>query len=153
MSMLNKIKTFFESVMNDSETPLDTGNNIELASALLLVEVMNADNNIDEREKKAVQTGLKNIFALTDEEVEEVFKIAEEHAKDVVPLQKYTSILNRTLEQGEKLNLLEQIWRVVLSDEETDKYEEHLVRQIAELLYIRHSDYILARQRAKGEFG
>ncbi len=149
--MLNKIKSFFYSVLNESEIPADTGENIQLAAALLLVEVMNADHRVDEREKNAVQTALKNIFVLTDEEVSEVFKIAEDHAKDVVPLQKYTSILNRTLEHGEKLSLLEQIWRVVLSDDEMDKYEEHLVRQIAELLYIRHSDYILARQRAKGE--
>ncbi len=149
--MLNKIKSFFDSVLNESETPADTGDNIQLAAALLLVEVMNADHRVDEREKNAVQTALKNIFVLTDEEVSDVFKIAEDHAKDVVPLQKYTSILNRTLEHGEKLSLLEQIWRVVLSDDEVDKYEEHLVRQIAELLYIRHSDYILARQRAKGE--
>ena len=149
--MLSKIKSFFDSMLNGSEACLDTGDNIQLAAALLLVEVMNADHTVDEREKNAVQAALKNIFVLTDEEVSEVFKIAEDHAKDVVPLQKYTSILNRTLEQGEKLNLLEQIWRVVLSDDEVDKYEEHLVRQIAELLYIRHSDYILARQRAKGE--
>ncbi len=151
--MLSKIKLFFDNVLNGSESAVDTGDNTQLAAALLLVEVMNADHNVDEREKKAVQAGLKNIFDLSDEEVREIFEIAEDHAKDVVSLQKYTSILNSDLKPEEKLNLLEQIWRVVLSDDNVDKYEEHLVRQIAELLYIRHSDYILARERAKSDAG
>ncbi|VAX05392.1 hypothetical protein MNBD_GAMMA25-1213 [hydrothermal vent metagenome] len=151
--MLSKVKLFFDNVLNGSESVVDTGDNTQLAAALLLVEVMNADHNIDEREKKAVQAGLKNIFDLSDEEVREIFEIAEDHAKDVVSLQKYTSILNSDLKPEEKLNLLEQIWRVVLSDDNVDKYEEHLVRQIAELLYIRHSDYIFARERAKSDAG
>ncbi|VAX12955.1 hypothetical protein MNBD_GAMMA24-2044 [hydrothermal vent metagenome] len=149
--MLNKVKSFIEKMLNESEILTDISNDIQLAAALLLVEVMNADDKIDEREKNAVQMGLRNIFELTDEKVREVFEIAKNRAKDVIPLQQYTSILNKALEPEEKLKLLEQMWRVVFSDEEMDKYEESLVRQIAELLYIRHSDFILARQRAKGE--
>ncbi len=149
--MLDKVKSFIGKMLNESETLTDLSNDIQLAAALLLVEVMNADDKIDERERNAVQTGLKNFFELTDEKTRAVFEIAENRAKDVIPLQRYTSILNKALEPEAKLKLLEQIWRVVFSDDELDKYEESLVRQIAELLYIRHSDFIFARQRAKGE--
>ena len=149
--MLDKLKSFIDKMLNESEMLTDLSNDIQLAAALLLVEVMNVDDNIDEREKHAVQAGLKDFFEMSDEKVREVFEIAKNRAKDVIPLQQYTSILNKALEPEAKLKLLEQIWRVVFSDEELDKYEESLVRQIAELLYIRHSDFILARQRAKGE--
>ncbi len=149
--MLDKVKSFIGKMLNESETLTDLSNDIQLAAALLLVEVMNADDKIDERERNAVQTGLKNIFEMTDEKTRAVFEIAENRAKDVIPLQRYTSILNKALEPEAKLKLLEQIWRVVFSDDEMDKYEESLVREIAELLYIRHSDFIFARQRAKGE--
>jgi len=149
--MLTRVKSFFDKILNEPGTVLNTADEIRLAAALLLIEVMHADHEIDDREKDAVMAGLKKIFELTDEETVDVFKIAEDRAKDMISLQQYTSILNRTLEPTEKLNLLEQIWRVVFSDDVMDKYEEHLVRQIAELLYIRHSDFILARCRAKGE--
>lgn len=149
--MLDKIKLFIGKMLDESETLTDLSNDVQLAAALLLVEVMNADDEIDKRERNAVQSGLKNFFELTDEKTREVFEIAEDRAKDVIPLQRYTSILNKALEPEAKLKLLEQIWRVVFSDDELDKYEESLVRQIAELLYIRHSDFIFARQRAKGE--
>jgi len=149
--MLSKVKSFIDRILVESIEISDTSDDIQLAASLLLVEVMNADHKVDAREERIVQTALKNLFNLTDEDVREVFEIAKEHAKDVIPLQKYTSILNNVLEPAAKLKLLEQIWRVVFSDDEVDKYEEHLVRQIAELLYIRHSDFILARQRARGE--
>ena len=149
--MLTKVRLFVSRMLTESVVISDSVDDIQLAAALLLVEVMNADHHIDEREQDAVKGALKNIFVLTDEEVRDVFEIAKEHAKDVIPLQQYTSILNKALQPAEKLMLLEQIWRVVFSDDELDKYEEHLVRQIAELLYIRHSDFILARCRAKGE--
>ncbi len=149
--MLSRVRLFVSRILIESEVVADPIDDIQLAAALLLVEVMNADHNIDVREQDAVKAGLKNIFVLTDEEVRDVFEIAKEHSKDVIPLQKYTSILNKALQASEKLALLEQIWRVVFSDDELDKYEEHLVRRIAELLYIRHSDFILARCRAKGE--
>ncbi len=149
--MLSKLKSFIEKMLDESETFSDLSKDIQLAAALLLVEVMNADDKVDQREKNAVQLGLKNFFEMTDEKVKEVFEIAKNRAKDVIPLQQYTSILNKALEPEAKLKLLEQMWLVVFSDNELDKYEESLVRQIAELLYIRHSDFILARQRAKGE--
>ncbi len=149
--MLNKVKSFIDKILDESETICDLSKDVQLAAALLLIEVMNADDNVDDREKNAVQVGLKNFFEITDEKVKEVFEIAKNRAKDVIPLQKYTSILNKALKPEAKLKLLEQMWRVVFSDDELDKYEESLVRQIAELLYIRHSDFILARQRAKGE--
>ncbi len=149
--MLSKVKSFFDGILNDPGTVLHDVDDIRLAAALLLIEVMHADHEIDDREKVAVINALKKLFGLSDEEAKDVFEIAEERAKDMISLQQYTSILNRTLEPAEKLTLLEQIWRVVFCDDELDRYEEHLVRQIAELLYIRHSDFILARLRAKGE--
>lgn len=149
--MLSKVKLFVKKILGESAEISDVGDDIQLAASLLLVEVMNADHKVDEREEVIVQVALKNIFALTDKEVSEVFEIAKDHAKEAIPLQKYTSILNKVLEPAAKLKLLEQIWMVVLSDDEVDRYEEHLVRQIAELLYIRHSDFTLARHRARGK--
>ena len=68
--------------------------------------------------------------------------LAENRAKDVISLHEYTSILNRSFDVSAKHKLLEKIWEVVFSDKDMNKYEEHLVRNIAELLYISHADFI-----------
>ncbi len=42
------------------------------------------------------------------------------------------------------------MWRVAYADGHLDKYEEHLIRQVAELTYVPHQDYIRAKLAGKG---
>ena len=76
---------------------------------------------------------------------------AEDRVKDVTSLHEFTSLLHGRLSNEEKVMLIEQIWRIILADDYVDKYEEHLVRRIAELLYVSHSDYIRAKLSAQGD--
>ena len=146
--MLKLIKAFIEESLTITDVNhSDNAHTIQLAAAILLVEVMHADHQIDEAEKKSVSKGLVNIFDLSVDESEDLLKIAEDRARDVVSLHEYTSIINEAFQMEGKLKLIEQIWRVVFSDKNMDKYEEHLVRGISELLYISHSDYIQTRNR------
>jgi uncharacterized tellurite resistance protein B-like protein len=45
-----------------------------------------------------------------------------------------------------------QLWRLALSDAELDRFEEHTIRKIAELLYVSHVRFIEAKQRARSLF-
>ncbi len=124
---------------------------IRLAAAVLFVEVMHADHKIDKREQQIVRQALQESFSLSNIEADELLQLAEERVKDVTSLHEFTSLLHGRLTNEEKVMLLEQIWRVALADNVVDKYEEHLVRRIAELLYIKHSDYIRAKLNAEAE--
>lgn len=132
-------------------TTVDKQQLIKLAAAVLFVEVMHADHKVDKREKQVVKQALQESFSLSRHEAEELLQLAEQRVKDVTSLHEFTSLLHRYFTNEEKVMLLEQIWRVVLADNEVDKYEEHLVRRIAELLYIKHSDYIRAKLNAEAE--
>ena len=145
--MLKRIKAFIEGSLTVTEVSSSDPHTIQLAAAILLVEVMHADHQIDINEKQSICKGLANIFELTAEESAELLDIAEDRARGVVSLHEYTSIINQSFQVGEKLKLMEQIWRVVFSDKNMDKYEEHLVRRIADLLYISHTDYIKTRNK------
>ncbi len=151
--MIDVIKKFlqFGDDRNDSVTPLDKQQLINTAAAVLFVEVMHADHRVDKRERQIVKQALQECFSLTAHEAEELLQYAEERVKDVTSLHEFTSILHGRLTNEEKVMLLEQIWRIVLADNEVDKYEEHLVRRIAELLYIKHNDYIRAKLNAAAE--
>lgn len=124
---------------------------IRLAAAVLFVEVMHADHKVDKREQQVVRQALQESFSLSSHEADELRQLAEDRVKDVTSLHEFTSLLHGRLSNEEKVMLLEQIWRVVLADNDVDKYEEHLVRRIAELLYIKHSDYIRAKLNAEAE--
>jgi len=134
-----------------SVTGADKQQLIRLAAAVLFVEVMHADHKVDKREQQVVRQALLESFSLSSHEADELLQLAEERVKDVTSLHEFTSLLHGRLTNEEKVMLLEQIWRVALADNNVDKYEEHLVRRIAELLYIKHSDYIRAKLNAEAE--
>lgn len=134
-----------------SVTGADKQQLIRLAAAVLFVEVMHADHKVDKREQQVVRQALQESFSLSSNEAEELLQLAVERVKDVTSLHEFTSLLHGRLTNEEKVMLLEHIWRVALADNDVDMYEEHLVRRIAELLYIKHSDYIRAKLNAEAE--
>ena len=48
-----------------------------------------------------------------------------------------------------RANRTERFWQVALADNRLDKHEDHLVRRLAELLYVSHSDLIRIRNRVR----
>jgi len=151
--MIEVIKQFLQKdrERDKSVSAIDKQQLIKMAAAVLFVEVMHADHKVDKRERQLVKQALQESFSLSSHEAEELLQLAEERVKNVTSLHEFTSILHGRLTNEEKVMLLEQIWRIVLADNEVDKYEEHLVRRIAELLYIKHSDYIRAKLNAEAE--
>lgn len=129
-----------ESRKNDS---------IELAVAILLVEVMHADYQLDEREGAMVVRLLQGQFEMTEPEAIELFAMASEKMKHAVSLYQYTSRLNRALSYQQKQNFMINLWRVVFADGQVDKYEEHLVRRVADLIHLSHKDFIKAKHFAE----
>ena len=144
--LLNK-----NAARDKSMDSLDKQELIRMAAAVLFVEVMHADHQVDKRERQIVMRALLESFSLSRKDAEELLQQAEERVKDVTSLHEFTSLLHSRLSNEEKVMLIEQIWRIILADDDVDKYEEHLVRRIAELLYVSHRDFIRAKLIAQAE--
>ena len=56
--------------------------------------------------------------------------------------------INKHYSREQKTELLEQLWRVAFADGKLDKYEEHLVRKLAELLHVPHTRFVATKHRA-----
>lgn len=153
--MISKFRKLLQqSPANDkAKATADKQELIRMAAAVLFVEVMHADHQVDKRERQIVRQALVESFSLSKHDADELLKQAEERVKDVTSLHEFTSLLHSRFNNEEKVMLIEQIWRVILADDEVDKYEEHLVRRIAELLYVKHGDYIRAKLSAQGDIG
>jgi len=150
--MLSSIKRFFESKISHSEDENSSSiKKIDLACAALLIEVINSDNELDERESKEFIETLRESLSLSEEELSELVKLAESEANQATSLYEFTRLINDEYEYEEKVGLIENMWRIAFSDEQLDKYEEHLIRKISDLIYVSHSDFIKTKLNVRKE--
>jgi uncharacterized tellurite resistance protein B-like protein len=118
------------------------------AAAALMVEVLRADFQLDGRERRQVIDSLRRLLGLDDEDCRLLADLAERQAEQAHDLYQFTSQVNQQFSIGEKVDLVEQLWRIARADDVVHKYEEHLIRRIAELLHVPHRAFIAAKIRA-----
>ena len=119
-----------------------------IAGAALLVEVSRADHDVTPVERVAIERALRRVFDLDPAAAAEVYREAERHADEATSLYEFTRLINDHFQPAEKENLIELLWFVAFCDGELDKYEEHLVRRVADLVYVPHGAFIRAKHRA-----
>ncbi len=122
---------------------------IDLATAVLLIEVSKADFEQDETELATIRSLLLKHLSLGEQEVDTLLENAHEEADQLVSLQHITRLMNEQLDQQGKVKVIELMWKVVYADGEKHHYEEHLMRQISDLLYVDHANFIQARHQAE----
>jgi uncharacterized tellurite resistance protein B-like protein len=149
--MLKTIKVFFESkLVPATAEELESGNlKTDLASACLLIEVMKSDHELDDREAAEFIEILQKQLDISDEDLADLVTLAEAEAKQATSLYEFTSLINAGYDYENKLALIENMWRVAYADERLDKYEEHLIRKISDLIYVSHRDFIRTKHSAR----
>jgi uncharacterized tellurite resistance protein B-like protein len=120
---------------------------LKLATAVLLVEVARADFTEQGLEIETVTGLLEQHLGISRAETEALVAEARSEADTQATLQGFTRQLHEELDREEKLRILEMLWRVALSDGTLEKHEDHLIRKVAGLLYVSHSDLIRVRNR------
>lgn len=146
--MLAKIKTFFEQLNATSSDSEQKVISLELASAVLLCEVMRADHHIDDKEQLAIKALLQSHFHLSTEQVDEIIEQALSHSEEANDLYFFTSKINQQCEIAEKIHIVELLWQLAYVDGELASIEQHIIRKIADLLHLRHHEYISAKTNA-----
>ena len=141
--MINKIKDLITRFNTKEETTEEFSSNLlDNACAALLVEIAFADKDFDETEKTSLKQSLIETYAVDESDIEEIIKDAEETVSESTSLYGYTRVVNDEFEYEDKLSLLKNLWKVAYADGNLDKYEEHLIRKISDLIHISHTDYI-----------
>ena len=121
---------------------------LELACAALMFEVARADFSVETTEQDAVTSLLTAQFNLSADEVSTITEAAIEQADAATCLFEFTRTLNELASAEQKRNLLAMMWRVAMADNDLSRYEEHVIRKVADLLYVPHGDFIAAKQSA-----
>jgi uncharacterized tellurite resistance protein B-like protein len=150
--MLKSVKAFVRKYLEDGSGVEQDGSasGARLAVAALLVEILRADFDVSSDERRQVLGSLQRLLDLDPRACEELLGLAEAHIDRSHDLYQFTSAINRTYSPEDKQRLLEELWRVAHADERLHKYEEHLIRRIADLLHVRHSEFIATKLRSQG---
>lgn len=140
--MLVSIKQFFSAYLEVDDQSLADEEVIQLATAALLIEVSKADFELTGEERTAVVEALRKTFNLDAVTLDALLKMAEEQVQQASSLYQFTRLINDYYDYEQKLRLIESMWQVAYADGDLDKYEEHLIRKVAELIYVTHNDFI-----------
>jgi uncharacterized tellurite resistance protein B-like protein len=147
--MMNKLSNFLTAI-----TPSDTfttrpEHTLQLATAVLLIEVMKSDAESTEEEQSTILNILKDRFHLSDAEVEQLTELGHHKSKNATDLHQFTSLINQELDRTEKVRIIEYLWQVAYADKQISAHENHLMRRLVDLLHISHADNIAAKMRSK----
>ncbi|QUM80774.1 TerB family tellurite resistance protein [Moritella sp. 5] len=149
--MFKTLQSLFKQFTNETAS-IGSANTreFELSMAALLCEVASADNVISEKEKNAKSHQLAVLLDINIERANELLTLAQGNSDESVSIYEFTSKL-RNIDYAQRYVLTEAMWHVAYADGILDPYEEALIRQVSELIYITHSDFIKAKLAAYPE--
>ena len=99
----------------------------------LLVHVANIDETYTDKEKKIIKDFIAS-FSYNESDVEEVLKEAEQLESDSIQLLSFTNLVKKeSLEL--KTEVMEHLWKIIISDKSVDQYESSLMRRMCGLIY------------------
>ena len=99
----------------------------------LLVHVANIDEAYTDKEKKIIKDFIAS-FSYNDADTEEILNQAEKLESDSIQLLSFTNLIKKEPLEI-KTEVMEHLWKIIISDESIDQYESSLMRRICGLIY------------------
>ena len=147
--VLRSIQSFFDGLFS-AEAIADEqqeGRALQLATAALFLEMVRMDDELKPAEMAVVAHAVQEKFQLGADEGAELVRLAEDEAQQSTDYYQFTSLINRGFTPEQKIRVIEYLWQIAFADGVLDKHEEHMVRKVADLLYLSHASFIAAKQR------
>jgi uncharacterized tellurite resistance protein B-like protein len=123
------LRRAFESLFRPEQAD-NVGLSHELAAAALLLQV------------------LSTTFSLAPEELAALSEDATHQVEQAVSLHDFTRVINQAYTPEEKSGLVGLMWQIAIADGEISKYEDHLIRRVADLIYVPHHEFIRLKHQA-----
>ncbi|GGQ03981.1 TerB family tellurite resistance protein [Shewanella litoralis] len=145
--MIAKLKQFIQSHTQES-SPEEKAQNLNLAAATLLLEVVYADEKLADAEAALLPEMLINTLGISSVQAKDLTDEAKQARHDAISLFEFTSEINAQFSIEDKQSLLLSMWRLAYADGELSQFEDQIIRRTADLLYLKHSELIQMRNIA-----
>ena len=101
--------------------------------ACLMIHAAKIDENYTDKEKKIIKETLTKLG--NNEDLDKLISEAEKKESDSNHIQDFTKNI-KAMDKNDKIEVIKNIWSIILSDGTSDMYEENLMRRLAGLLYV-----------------
>tara|TARA_B100000767_G_scaffold204913_1_gene191738 strand:- start:236 stop:643 length:408 start_codon:yes stop_codon:yes gene_type:complete len=99
----------------------------------ILVHAAKIDEKYTEKEKEIIKSFLKQ-FDQDEELIKNILQEAEILERDSNQLLNFTNIIKKNSLESKSI-VVKELWKIILSDKNTDEYESNLMRRICGLIY------------------
>ena len=147
--MLTKLNDFFTLFTHEENKNIPKQLSLEIASAVLLCEVMRADGIFSVLEQEKLKQLLSKHFSLSKTEVASIIEQALQLSEQASDFYQFTSTLNQHYSIEQRIKIVALLWQVAYADNELAGIEQHIIRKIADLLHLRHDEYIATKIEAQ----
>jgi uncharacterized tellurite resistance protein B-like protein len=150
--MFDAISRFFDLHIGGASAEGANTHAIEIATAALLAEVMRMDGEVTGAERDAVLRAVRSKFGLDAQQAQALIDLAEVEGRQATDYYQFTSLINKHFSREQKQQVVALLWDVAYADGVASPYEEHLIRKLADLLYVDHGDFIAAKLKARAAY-
>lgn len=150
--MIDRLKRFLETHLAPAQGGSSEAANrhqLAVAATALMLQLAHVDNQEDEEEIELILALAGRVHDLTRDEQQELLGIARDRALDATSMYEFTRVINDFCDHEQRLELVISLWQVALADQQIHKYEEHLIRRVADLLYLTPAEFVQCRLRAE----
>jgi uncharacterized tellurite resistance protein B-like protein len=145
------LKDLLDKLAGNTETteaPEDN-NRSQVAFTALLVEAARADEDYTDAEKALINKLVQRQFDVDEATALSLREQAEAEQAEAHDMYRFSSQVKSALSHEEKIELIEAMWEVVLTDEKRDPYEDMVIRRLSGLIYVEDTEAQAARRRVE----
>lgn len=144
--MLSTLRQLFESL--DEPDHQDALHRQHIAVVVLLLEVAKSDHKLQQLELDRLLLVIQERWCLSDDEAAELLAAATREADQHTSLHEHLKLINARLDYSQRCSLVGGLWEIAWADDKIHHYEEHLIRRLADLMYVSHADFIRTKHQA-----
>lgn len=145
--MFDAIRTFLQE-LGESEKPSEyVHSRKQLAEAVLMYHVIAIDGVIRDEERQRMAEVLGSHFGLDEAETRALAQEAREAEHEAVDLYQFTSILKNSLEEEDRIQIIEHLWEMVFADGVVHELEDNVVWRVSELLGVDTRDRMALKRK------
>ena len=146
--MFSNLKTAFQNITSKDKNEEEyEGEDIQ-AVIILLLEACQIDGDTGKIELEYIKKLLINKFNFTPDQAEKNLIEALEKSDERIEIFSQIKIILNEMNHEERIDVIEMMWGVILSDGVIDDFEANLMRRMNGLLYVSGEESALAKQRA-----
>ena len=148
--MINNLFEQFKKLIEVPDDEPQDDNTIVLAAVCLMLEVARSDSGGEQVEHDLIRGILTNEFKVESELIDNLLEAGVEKVEDATDLFQFTQLINDQYSHEQKEGLIYAMWRVALADGKVQAIEDHIIRRVAGLIHVSHSDFIRLKLTARG---